>query len=48
MNEQTQPKLTDPEFVWRGPANTDVQATWRRFGWTPPSEQKKEPEKVAA
>ena len=22
------------------PKPTDVQATWRRFGWTPPSEAK--------
>lgn len=29
---------SDPRFVWvRG---ADVQATWRRFGWVPPSELK--------
>jgi hypothetical protein len=25
-----------PDFVWK--SGSDVQATWRRFGWTPPSE----------
>jgi len=24
-----------PKFVWYGAADTDVQRTWRRFGWTP-------------
>lgn len=24
-----------PEFVWRSGA--DVQATWRKYGWVPPS-----------
>jgi hypothetical protein len=28
----------DPRFVWTAGAN--VQATWRRFGWAPPSELK--------
>lgn len=27
---------SDPRFKWTPGA--DVQATWRRFGWTPPSE----------
>lgn len=26
---------SDPRFKWT--AGADVQATWRRFGWTPPS-----------
>jgi hypothetical protein len=26
---------SDPRFVWT--TGADVQATWRRFGWTPPS-----------
>lgn len=28
----------DPRFVWT--TGADVQATWRRFGWVPPSELK--------
>jgi hypothetical protein len=27
-----------PDFKWTSGA--DVQATWRRYGWTPPSEGK--------
>lgn len=27
--------ISDPRFKWTSGA--DVQATWRRFGWTPPS-----------
>lgn len=36
-----------PEFKWKN--GSDVQATWRRFGWTPPSEKMTPPppEKVA-
>lgn len=45
MNTQTQPKqptmpITDPRFVYRNSSQTDVQQTWRRFGWTPPFEIK--------
>lgn len=29
---------SDPRFVWT--TGADVQATWRRFGWTPPSENR--------
>jgi hypothetical protein len=47
MNEQPQPKLTDPAFQWTRPEHTDVQATWRKFGWTPPSESKKDERKAA-
>lgn len=46
--DATQPKLTDPEFIWTSPVNTDVQATWRKHGWVPPSEVRKEREKAAA
>jgi hypothetical protein len=41
-----------PDFKWTSGA--DVQATWRKYGWVPPSEMKppvvfenKEPEWVA-
>lgn len=41
-----------PDFVWTSGA--DVQKTWRKYGWVPPSEMKppvvvepKEPEWVA-
>ena len=37
VGKRTEPTIpsTDPRFVWTRGA--DVQATWRRFGWTPPS-----------
>jgi hypothetical protein len=31
-------RLTDPRFEWKSSAATDVQATWRKYGWVPPSE----------
>jgi len=41
-----------PDFVWTSGA--DVQKTWRKYGWTPPSEKRppvvvepKEPEWVS-
>lgn len=42
MNDQQQPArpsvpLTDPQFVYRNSAQTNVQDTWRRFGWVPPA-----------
>lgn len=34
---QTQrPNLLNPEFEYVPHTKTDVQATWRRFGWEPP------------
>lgn len=30
-----------PHFKWT--TGADVQATWRRFGWTPPSEGRPAP-----
>lgn len=38
--KRTEPTIPadDPRFVWT--AGADVQATWRRFGWVPPSELK--------
>lgn len=26
-----------PDFVWK--TGSDVQAVWRKYGWTPPSEK---------
>lgn len=34
-------RVTDNNFNYKRGA--DVQATWRRFGWVPPSEYKPEP-----
>lgn len=31
--------LHDPRFDYTSAAKTDVQKTWRKYGWTPPSEQ---------
>lgn len=42
--KRTEPSMpsTDPRFIWRSSADTDVQRTWRRFGWTPTSEARKQ------
>lgn len=31
----TSSRLVDPDFEYRNHTQTDVQATWRRFGWRP-------------
>lgn len=43
VNKQQIPSfpITDPRFVWVDSSKTDVQRTWRKFGWTPPSQNKK-------
>ncbi len=32
------PLVDDPNFVYVPAAATDVQKTWIKFGWTPPSQ----------
>lgn len=32
--------VLDPDFVYTEASKTDVQKTWKRFGWVPPSEVK--------
>ena len=41
-NERPMPPyhITDPEFEWVPAAKTDVTRIWRKYGWTPPSEQR--------
>ena len=34
--------LHDPRFDYTPAARTDVQKTWARFGWTPPSKSNEE------
>lgn len=41
--EETKPKMaiptqrvTDPDFKYVPQAKTNVQETWKRFGWVPP------------
>jgi hypothetical protein len=43
MNTKTIPLVPvgHPDFKWTSGA--DVQATWRKYGWTPPSEGRPEP-----
>ena len=28
-----------PRYVWRGHADTDVQRTWRSYGWKPTNQE---------
>jgi hypothetical protein len=32
--------LTDSNFIYHNASDTDVQRTWRKFGWTPQGEQR--------
>lgn len=43
MAKRTDPWIPvgHPDFKWTSGA--DVQATWRRYGWTPPSEKRDTP-----
>jgi hypothetical protein len=42
MTKQVPPvPITDPRFQYVPAAATDVQQTWRRFGWAPPSKERK-------
>jgi hypothetical protein len=44
-NKRTEPLnggLMDPRFVYRNSASTNVLETFRRWGWTPPSEQRQQ------
>lgn len=34
--------ILDPQFKYTPAAGTDVTRTWKRFGWTPPSEARDE------
>jgi hypothetical protein len=40
FTRRTEPMIPagHPKFVWT--TGADVQATWRRYGWVPPSELK--------
>ena len=38
--------VNDPRFTWS--SGSDVQATWRKYGWTPPSEHMTPPAEFAA
>jgi hypothetical protein len=31
--------LCDPNFIYHNASDTDVQRTWRKFGWTPTEEK---------
>lgn len=36
--------ITNPAFRYVPAASTSVQETWKRFGWTPPSQDKRNAE----
>ena len=39
--EKSRARILDPDFIYTPAASTDVQKTWRKFGWVPLSEQTK-------
>jgi hypothetical protein len=41
-SKRTEPSIpiTNPQFVYRPAAATDVTLTWRRFGWVPVERKK--------
>lgn len=46
--EKLRAPLLDPSFKYTSSAATDVQATWRKHGWVPPSETRGQNEKAQA
>ena len=40
LQKPVRPSLSDPNFIYVPSNVTNVQNTWKRFGWTPPSEKR--------
>lgn len=39
--KQTEPRsILDPRFNYIPAAKTDIKETWKKYGWTPPSEKR--------